>query len=324
MPEVHSSRWLQELRRDGFAIIRGAVSPERSNEYASAALSWAESFPLGFKKEDPSTWDADHLPIHYTGGLFTGYAVAHEDFVWRARQEEKISQAFAEIWGTSKLICSFDAINISLPQGPHGRKDIVPTVRWPHQDQNPRKTNFELVQGLLAVTESGKDDGGLIVLKGTHLLQERFFRESGGIKAEQDSGDENHYFYTEDDIKWFLAQDGVEEIKVETQAGDFVVWDSRTVHFNCAPTGHRTRVVIYICMAPASFASEDALKKKSDVFDKRLASTHWPHLNVIPYERYGPVLRGGVPDPHDRSRPLHEPVLTSKLLRLAGVEAYPE
>lgn len=103
------------------------------------------------------------------------------------------------------------ARNISLPQGPGGRKDIVPTVRWPHQDQNPLEAEFELMQGLLAVTESGPNDGGeprsrqessqtahieiagLIVLKGTHdrELNERFFAETGGIKPEQDSGDRN-------------------------------------------------------------------------------------------------------------------------------------
>lgn len=83
------------------------------------------------------------------------------------------------------------------------------------------------------------------------------------------------YIYTEEDIKWFLAQDGVEEIKVESEAGDLVVWDSRTIHFNCAPTADRTRVVVYVCMAPASYASKEVLQKKAQVFESRLASTHW-------------------------------------------------
>lgn len=54
------------------------------------------------------------------------------------------------------LICS----NISLPVGPHGRTDIALTGRWPHMDQNPLKTEFELMQGFISVTESGKGDGG--------------------------------------------------------------------------------------------------------------------------------------------------------------------
>lgn len=47
-----------------------------------------------------------------------------------------------------------------------------------------------------------------------------------------------------------------------------------------------------------------------------------PHLNIVPYETYGPVERGGVPDPHDRQRPFEEPELTDKLLRLVGAKAY--
>lgn len=45
-------------------------------------------------------------------------------------------------------------------------------------------------------------------------------------------------------------------------------------------------------------------------------------MNIVPYELYGPVERNSVPDPHDRARPFLEPVLTPRLLRLAGVEAY--
>lgn len=78
--------WLADLRTNGFAIVKGAVPTARSASYASAALDWAESFPLGFKRDDPKTWDADHLPIHYVGGLYNGYAVSHEKFVWDARQ----------------------------------------------------------------------------------------------------------------------------------------------------------------------------------------------------------------------------------------------
>lgn len=50
---------------------------------------------------------------------------------------------------------------------------------------------FELAQGLLAMTKSGPDDGGLVVLKGSHKLLPRFFAETGGIKAEQDWGTRN-------------------------------------------------------------------------------------------------------------------------------------
>lgn len=85
---------------------------------------------MGFKRDDPSTWDAAHMPVHYPQGLFVYYGVTHEAFVWKARQfvihaqvvsagadqvggvprEAKVLEAFREVWGTDELICSFDAM----------------------------------------------------------------------------------------------------------------------------------------------------------------------------------------------------------------------
>lgn len=46
----------------------------------------------------------------------------------------------------------------------------------------------ELTQGLLAVTPSGPKDGGLVLLRGSHKLLERFFAETGGVKSDQSWG----------------------------------------------------------------------------------------------------------------------------------------
>lgn len=83
------------------------------------------------------------------------------------------------------------------------------------------------------------------------------------------------YSFTPEDISWYTSQPGVTEIKVESEAGDLILWDSRTIHFNCAPTGDRTRVVVYVCMAPASHASKETLERKAEIFEQRLATTHW-------------------------------------------------
>jgi hypothetical protein len=41
------------------------------------------------------------------------------------------------------------------------------------------------------MTPSGPNDGGLVVLKDSHLLLERFFKETGGIKQENNWGTRN-------------------------------------------------------------------------------------------------------------------------------------
>jgi len=43
---------------------------------------------------------------------------------------------------------------------------------------------------------------------------------------------------------------------------------------------------------------------------------------IIPVEQYGPPQRDGKNDPYDRAEPLEKPVLTDRLLQLAGIKAY--
>lgn len=89
--------WKADLARDGFAVIKGAVPVDRANAYVERGLTWLEGFDYskgaldsnapatGFKRDDPSTWTAAHLPDHYVGGLFTGYSCSHESWVWESR-----------------------------------------------------------------------------------------------------------------------------------------------------------------------------------------------------------------------------------------------
>lgn len=39
-------------------------------------------------------------------------------------------------------------------------------------------------------------------------------------------------------------------LKVNTKAGDFILWDSRTFHCNTVPRVKTLRICTYICMLP--------------------------------------------------------------------------
>jgi hypothetical protein len=64
-----------------------------------------ESFPLGFDRNDPSTWGPEHLPI-CEKGVMNKYAANHEAWVWQVRQEPAIIDVFSKLWGTNKLLVS--------------------------------------------------------------------------------------------------------------------------------------------------------------------------------------------------------------------------
>lgn len=66
--------------------------------------------------------------------MYFAYASPHEKMAWEARTEPAIIEVFEKLWGTKELICSFDGMNISMPN-----REDVKWSPWPHCDQNPRR-----------------------------------------------------------------------------------------------------------------------------------------------------------------------------------------
>lgn len=64
---------------------KNAISPERCEYYIDKMFQWLESFPLGFDRNNRSTWTEQHLPTHIKGGMYHGYRIQHEKFMWEAR-----------------------------------------------------------------------------------------------------------------------------------------------------------------------------------------------------------------------------------------------
>ncbi|KAJ9137882.1 Phytanoyl-dioxygenase [Pleurostoma richardsiae] len=304
--------WRDDLIRDGFAVVKGVITPERAQYYLDSLFEWLETFPYGFKKDDKSTWGPANLPAHVKSGMYHGYAVSHEKFFWEARTEPKIVESFAKLWATDDLLVSFDGVNLTLPA-----PDRPPIGAWPHVDQSPLRRGLQCVQGILNLTPNGPRDGGLIVLKGSSAINEKFFKTHDGKR--QTWGPADWFGFTEEEVEWFKAR-GCEVVKVCAEPGDLILWDSRTVHYNTLPQSDAVRSVLYICYSPASYASAEDLAMKKKLFHDRTGTTHWPHANIYPNGSQQERL--GKPETYIRSRPVHEPVESEQVLKLAGVMPY--
>ena len=181
---------------------------------------------------------------------------------------------------------------------------------------------------------NGPDDGGLIVAKGGHLLSEQFHKEFAEETRIWQWTNE-WYGFTEAGVEWLKGK-GLEWVKVEAGPGDLIVWDSRTPHYNCSPSGERARMAVYTCYMPASSATQEELQFKKQAFESEFewfvsgsilsltrspttdvkGTTHWPQalqLFVLP------CLRDGKPDPHNRPRPSKEPEFTERGWKLTGI-----
>lgn len=253
--DVHYGDWRDDMFRDGYAVVKNAVPAERCSQYMDSMYAWLEKFPYGFKRDDPSTWTPEHLPAsmksvisplpaaqqpltpEHRGGMYHHYSVQHEAFVWRARQEPGVLAAFEQLWGTSALLASFDGINFTLPTSAR-----APWSAWPHVDQSPYRTGLQCAQGIINFAPNGPRDGGLVVLKGSHRLVEEYFESHEKDRA-ADWGSTDWFGFEAEEVAWFKER-GCEEVKVCAEAGDLIVWDSRTMHYNVVPEGEQTRALV--------------------------------------------------------------------------------
>ncbi|KAH7388901.1 hypothetical protein BKA64DRAFT_124517 [Cadophora sp. MPI-SDFR-AT-0126] len=301
-----------DLLRDGFAVVKGAIPRDRADGYVEEMYQWLENFGLGFKRDDPSTFREDHMPVITEKGMCLGYGIAHEKFTWAIRSEPGVVGAFEKVYDTEDLIVSFDCINFSFS----GRSDLKPNKPWPHQDQDPKKPGFRCLQGLVNLLPNGPDDGGLIVCKGGHLVSEEFHENFKDEKDKIWAWTNEWYGITESGMKW-LENKGLKWEKVCAEPGDLIVWDSRTPHFNLTPTSQKPRFCAYTCFMPVEDATQEDLIRKKAAFENCESTTHWPnavHVGGVP------VNRGGKPDPLNHKVPKSgRPVLSERAFKLTGI-----
>lgn len=225
--------WRDDFHRDGCAVVKNVITPERAEYYKKKQIEWLQSFGLGFDPNDESTWTADHLPVSFKGGMYFAYSSTHEKFVWEARTESKVLDIFTKLWGTDELISSFDGMNITLPR----QKDLTWSP-WPHCDQSEHRKGMQCVQGLLNYQPNGPNDGGLILMKGSAKLFDEFFAQ----KREQDEHEDKPppeaamrdlFIFKEEDVKWFQSR-GCTLEKMNLEPGDFVSPSPSSRLFTCS------------------------------------------------------------------------------------------
>jgi len=148
-------------------------------------------------------------------------------------------------------------------------------------DQGRLKLGKHAVQGLVSLYDASSRTGGLCVVPGSH----RAHRDLVSYAAMNDAD-----YVAVPEPNFNPAVRGAR--LVSCNAGDLVLWDSRTVHCNTpspdpqpsandgAPEQDHCellRAVGYVCMTPRRWASQDTLRMRRRAFAAKVGSTHWPH-----------------------------------------------
>lgn len=120
------------------------------------------------------------------------------------------------------------------------------------------------VQAVLALSRVDASTGGTAFWKGSHKLHRRIVPRKrlgweyvGICKATQ-------------------RRHGLVDAQPELDAGDILIWDSRTVHRAAPPAEPGTaKAVVYLSMVPASRVGASIRAARKEAFLNGVATTHW-------------------------------------------------
>ncbi len=253
--------WPGFLDEHGFVVLRRVVAD--AADFVSAFWDLVEALGEGLDRRDPATQQRSRSwPAMLHGGMVQ--YVGHSSAQWALR--ERAAPTFARLHGcrADELATSFDGfcfMSGARAYAPRGPLSII------HTDQGPRRPERWSVQGLVNLVDNDAAAGGLCVVPGSHRAHAAFFRARGLSPA----GD--WYLFTEADKRDPLF---TRVVKVCGEAGDLMLWDSRTFHGNTVPTAPVPRVCAYVCMLPKEQVPKDILPRRAQAVAERRCSNHHP------------------------------------------------
>tara|TARA_Y100000741_G_scaffold53322_1_gene36690 strand:+ start:3253 stop:4131 length:879 start_codon:yes stop_codon:yes gene_type:complete len=260
----------KELTEKGYTIFRNLLSTDEVKEYKDEFYNWINKVP-NLKRL--------HSMIDFNG-IFKYHEVGNQRFAWLVRTNSKIVNIFKELWQTDELVTSFDGC-CYYPKEYKGEDSY-----WTHTDQSSRKKGVHCYQSFISLTNN--TERTLVVYEGSNLLHEEYFKEMNIDEPKDWNVINIDYIITHLDKKKIL----------NVNAGDLVVWDSRTFHQNLCGDNNcdEERLVQYLCYLPKNNEGNTnyVQNNRKKYFQSRRTTSHWPYpMNVIPtqplmYNYYNP------------------------------------
>lgn len=292
--------WLYHLYDKGWSVVPLdglSVGPCQDRFYDWLGRHSSSSF----SRADPKTWT--DLPCSLRDGIIR-QNFGHTDLQWEVR--ERCVSAFSTIWRVKPedLLCSFDG-GCFLPPREKSKKVKL----WLHTDQHNGIVDFSCVQGLVTLSNCGPEDGGLVLVQGSKEIfasyRQRHPSEGYGYCLVD---------MEDPDVK------GLQIIKPCVPAGSLILWDSRMIHCNLAPTTADPRICLYVSMGRRSDATPDELSKRVKWYTEGKMTTHsvsGPWLHVVKK----PWRQGDKTDPQPEV--VEKSPLNQLRARLVGYESLP-
>ena len=268
---------MQYLEEYGFVVFANTLSKEQAAHALDLMWDYLEQLNTGIDRTRVDTWDDDRWPTAVHGGILPSYGIGHCAAQWYIRDIADVQNAFAQVWGSDDLLVSFDGVTIWRPWTYNPSWRTNEGNSWLHIDQHPiGRPGKHCVQGLVNLLPTSQATGGNVVVPASHKCFENIPSDYAERLA-RIHPTIDHFRFPNDDAQ---LQDS-QPIMCKMQAGDLLLWDSRTIHCSApaleTPTGQKKllRAASLICMMPRIKSNQEVIEQRKAAVQTRTSTTNW-------------------------------------------------
>lgn len=218
----------------GYVIVKNAVPKENVERLAKLLWEFDEKDP-----DDPSTWYAPERRPHVRAELNNAGMVEiyHHQYLWDNRMEQRVYDAFVDVWDMEELWTTIDRANLNPPK----KDQSGPQLGFVHWDVDTKQRPLPIgVQGVLSLKKQDGETGGFQCIP--YLFEN--FEEWEKTQPE----DRNPIM---PDIT------GLEREDISMEPGDLMIFNSLLAHGVRPNYAHnRVRMAQYISMHPANYENQ--------------------------------------------------------------------
>jgi hypothetical protein len=220
--------WITDLDRrqfqtEGYMVIRNVVP----RAITKCAVREIAAF-VGANLADPTTWyrsapELDGIvPMH------------HAQSLWDIRQCLNLYQVFEEFFGNPRLMVDMNRCIFRPPVHPDCRDISYGKIHW---DTDPRTPGPDSLQGVVLLTDVGRDGGGFQCLPDIYQNLDAWLQRHA-------CGDDFDFF-----------NPGLNDwpaMQIGGRAGDVVLWSTRLPHGSATNRSRKPRIAAFVTMQPPS------------------------------------------------------------------------
>ncbi len=262
-----SARWVQDehrqlCRTDGYMVIRDVVPPELTHNAAREIAAF-----VGADLNDSASW-------YNSPAVLDGLVpLHHAQSLWDIRQCGNLYEAFAEFWGDPHLLVDINRCIFRPPAHSNHSQISYGNIHW---DTDPRAPGKGSLQGIVLLTDVGRNGGGYQCLPSVFQNLEAWLAQNAR---------ENFDFFNPGlndgwagfDRSWIKQWFRVKPKQIQGKAGDLILWSTRLPHGSATNLSQRPRIAMSVSMQPPP-ADDHYRESLKDWWRTKRAPLYWRGL----------------------------------------------